>query len=62
MQLNAVVVESDGRISTAPGCIRSFIAETDESQACYRAAQILGKKFATIGDRVTIYTIFGVRP
>lgn len=62
MQFDAITVGVDGRISATSGCIRSRITGTDESQACQRAAQILGKKFATIGDRVTIYTMFGVRP
>jgi len=62
MQLGAIAVESDGRIGTTPGCIRSSATGTDETKACQRAARILGRKFATIRDRVTIYTTFGVRP
>lgn len=62
MQLGAINVSPDGRISSTPGCIRKQLAGTAESQACQQAAQILGKKFAAIGDRVTIYTTFGVRP
>lgn len=62
MQMGAISVSADGRISTTRGCIRKLLTGTDESQACQQAAQILGKKFAAIGDRVTIYATFGVRP
>lgn len=62
MQMSAISVSADGRISTTRGCIKKQLAGTAESQACQQAAQILGKKFATIGDRVTIYATFGVRP
>lgn len=62
MQMGAISVSADGRISTTRGCIRKLLTGTAESQACQQAAQILGKKFAAIGDRVTIYATFGVRP
>lgn len=62
MQLGGIVVKPDGRLHTTDGCIRSSLVGTDESQACQRAARTLGKKFAHIGDRVTIYTTFGIRP
>lgn len=62
LQLGAISVSADGRISTTRGCLRKQPAGTEESQACQLAAHILGKKFAAIGDRVTIYSTFGVRP
>ena len=62
MQLGAIAVDPDGMITTTPGCIRSAVTGTDESRACQLAARILGKKLASIGDRVTIYTTFGIRP
>lgn len=62
MQLGAIAVGPEGRITTAAGCIRSSVTGTDESRACQLAARTLGKKFASIGDRVTIYTTFGIRP
>lgn len=62
MQQGAICVNADGSISATRGSLRKQLSGTAESQACQQAAQILGRKFATIGDRVTIYTTFGVRP
>jgi hypothetical protein len=62
MQQEAISVSTDGRISATHGCLRKQLFGTVESQACQQAAQILGRKFAAIGDRVTIYTTFGLRP
>lgn len=62
MQQGAISVSADGRIAPTRGCLRKQLFGTVESQACQQAAQILGRKFAAIGDRVTIYTTFGVRP
>ena len=62
MQQGAISVSADGRITPAHGCLRKPLFGTAESQACQQAAQILGRKFVALGDRVTIYTMFGVRP
>ncbi len=62
MQQGAISVNADGSITTILGSLRKQLFGTAESQACQQAAQILGRKFAAIGDRVTIYTTFGVRP
>lgn len=62
MQQEAISVNAYGRIAPTCGYLRKQLFGTAESQACQRAAQILGRKFAAIGDRVTIYTTFGVRP
>jgi hypothetical protein len=62
MQAGAINVNADGRIAVTRGALRKQLFGTAESQACQQAAQILGRKFAAVGDRVTIYTTFGVRP
>lgn len=62
MQAGAINVSADGRIAVTRGALRKQLFGTAESQACQQAAQILGRKFAAVGDRVTIYTTFGVRP
>jgi hypothetical protein len=62
MQQGAINVSADGGITTIRGSLRKQLFGTAESQACQQAAQILGRKFAAIGDRVTIYSTFGVRP
>jgi hypothetical protein len=62
MHLGSIKVTTDGWITTTPSCVRSTPSGSDESKECQSAARILGKKFATVGDRVTIYTSFGIRP
>ena len=61
MQLQTLSVHADGRL--LPGSrVRKTIVGTQESVACQRVAAFLGKEFARIGDRGTIYTTLGVRP
>jgi len=61
MQLNAFKVEANGRLKSAPG-VRKTVTGTDESVACQKVARFLGKEFARVGDRSTIYSTLGVRP
>ena len=62
MQLGALVVTPDGRLRTIREGVRKGIDGTPESISCQRVAKFLGREFAQIGDRVTIYTTLGVRP
>jgi len=62
MQLAAIVVEPGGRLKTIPAGVRKTVSGTPESIACQRVAKYLGKEFAQIGDRVTIYATLGIRP
>ena len=62
MERGCFVVSQDGRLKTVPGKVRKSITGTDESVSCQRVARIIGKEFARIADRVTIYTTFGIRP
>jgi hypothetical protein len=62
MQLGALVVAPDGRLRTVREGVRKGIDGTPESISCQRVAKFLGREFAQIGDRVTIYTTLGVRP
>lgn len=57
-------LEVDGAGSLLPGAARVVAAVngSEESKACQRAAAYLGKQFALIGDRATIYTTLGIRP
>lgn len=61
MQLNTLDVQSDGRFLPGKG-VRKTISGTSESVACQRAAIYLGKQFARIGDRATVYSSLGIRP
>lgn len=62
MERGCIVVTGDGRIRTVSGKVRKSINGTDETVSCQRVARIVGKEFARIGDRVTVYTTFGIRP
>jgi Family of unknown function (DUF6521) len=61
-QLGAFKVDSSGRLTAVPAGVRKSIAGTFESIACQRVARFLGKEFAKVADRATIYTTLGVRP
>lgn len=62
MQLGALTVAPDGRLKPIREGVRKGIDGTAESISCQRVAKFLGREFAQIGDRVTIYTTLGVRP
>jgi len=62
MERGCFVVSSDGRLKTVPKRVRKSVQGTDESVSCQRVARIVGKEFARIADRVTVYTTFGIRP
>ncbi|MCF6122066.1 hypothetical protein EN904_26915 [Mesorhizobium sp. M7A.F.Ca.CA.001.07.2.1] len=62
MHVDALAVQPDGRLLSKPKGVRKTINGTPESIACQRVAAFLGKEFARIGDRGTIYTTLGIRP
>jgi len=62
MQHNSFEVTEVGRLQTVDRGIRKKVDGTKESVDCQRVARIVGKNFARINDRVTIYTTLGVRP
>ncbi len=62
MERGCFIVSQDGRIKTLPNQVRKSVAGTDEFVSCQRVARIVGKEFARIADRVTVYTTFGIRP
>lgn len=62
MEKGCFVVTQDGRLKTVPDRVRKSVTGTDESVSCQRVARIIGKEFARIADRVTVYTTFGIRP
>ncbi|MBR7979003.1 three component ABC system middle component [Burkholderia cenocepacia] len=57
-----IEVTDSGRIRTIPKLVRKSDTGTAESVSCQRVARFVGKEFARIDDRVTVYTTFGVRP
>lgn len=55
-------VTNEGRLMAVPKSFRKTVTGTEESVACQRVARTVGKQFACIADRVTIYTTLGIRP
>lgn len=62
MERDCFTVSEGGRLKAVPRRVRKAITGTDESVSCQRVARIIGREFARIADRVTIYTSFGIRP
>lgn len=62
MERGCFVVTQDGRLRTLDSKVRKTISGTDESVSCQRVARFVGREFARVGDRGTIYTSLGVRP
>lgn len=62
MERDCFRVSPNGRLKTVPGRARKSITGTTESISCQRVARTIGREFARIADRVTIYRTFGVRP
>jgi hypothetical protein len=62
MERGCISVAPNGRLQTAPEKVRKSMTGTDETKSCQRVARIVGKEFARIADRVTVYTTLGIRP
>jgi hypothetical protein len=64
MERGCIIVANDGRIQTVPKKVRKTVDQTGtaETIACQKVARIIGKEFARIADRATVYTTFGIRP
>jgi hypothetical protein len=62
MELGCIAIMDDGRIRTVPDKVRKTVSGTEETVSCQKVARIVGREFARIADRVTVYTTFGIRP
>ena len=62
MERGCISVADDGRIQTVANKVRKTVSGTDETVSCQKVAGIVGREFARIADRVTVYTTFGIRP
>lgn len=62
LQVGAISVSSDGCIITISRKIRPWEATSNETRDCQQVAEYLGRQFARVADRATIYTSLGVRP
>jgi hypothetical protein len=61
MEGGCIAITDNGHIQTVPKKVRKTITGTVETVACQKVARIVGKEFARIADRATIYTTFGIR-
>ncbi|MDX1090753.1 hypothetical protein GOL89_27225 [Sinorhizobium medicae] len=62
MHVGALDISPEGRLRPGPAGVRKSISGTPETIETQRVAAYLGKEFARIGDRATIYTTLGIRP
>lgn len=62
MERGCIAIADDGRIQAIPKKVRKTVSGTDETVSCQKVARIVGREFARIADRVTVYTTFGVCP
>ena len=62
MERGCFVVTEEGRLRIIKGRVRKKVTGTEESIACQRVARFIGREFARVGDRGTIYASLGVRP
>lgn len=62
MERGCFVVSQNGRLKTVPDGVRKSDRGTSESISCQRVARKIGREFALIADRVTVYTTLGIRP
>lgn len=62
MERGCIAVTDDGRIQTVHKKVRKTVDGTAETVACQKVARVVGKEFARIADRATVYTTFGIRP
>jgi len=62
MERGCIAVAGDGRIQTVPDKVRKTVSGTDETISCQRVARLVGREFARIADRATVYATFGIRP
>lgn len=62
MERGCFSVTQEGRLRTVDKKVRKKLTGTDESIACQRIARFIGREFARVRDRGTIYTSLGVRP
>ena len=62
MHLGCIKVTESGRLKAEPKLVRKTVNGTEESVACQRVARFIGREFAKISDRMTIYTSLGIRP
>jgi len=59
---DCIRVGNDGGISLVPRRVSTRTLTTEDAERCRAAAVVLGRDFAKINDRVTVYSSLSVRP
>ncbi|MDA8521596.1 three component ABC system middle component [Acidovorax sp. NCPPB 4044] len=59
---DCIKVGADGGISLIPRRVSPQPLSTEDAERCRAAAVVLGRNFAQINDRVTVYTSLSIRP
>jgi hypothetical protein len=59
---DCIKVSDDGSISLLQRRVSPQPLSTDDAERCRAAAVVLGRDFAQINDRVTVYTSLSIRP
>lgn len=59
---DCIKVADDGSISLIQRRVSPLPLSTDDAERCRAAAIVLGRDFAQINDRVTVYTSLSIRP
>lgn len=62
MERGCIAIADDGCIQTVPDKVRKTVKGSDETVSCQKVARIVGREFARVADRVTVYRTFGIRP
>ena len=62
MQMDLFKVDEQGRLKAIPDGMRKSVTGTAETISCQRVARFVGREFARVGDRSTLYMTMGIRP
>lgn len=62
LQHQAIKISPLGSLHSVERAVRKKIDGTNESIECQQAARIIGRQFARINDRITIYASLRIRP
>lgn len=62
MAYGAIAVDDSGGITLNDKIVRKSVKGSQDTKDCQAVARLLGRKLAQVNDRVTIYTMLGIRP
>jgi hypothetical protein len=60
--IDAISLNEEGCLNANEGAVRKTISGSEETKDCQKVARSLGRKFAQISDRATVFTTLGIRP